>query len=54
MATIISETFADGFQLRLTAKKVRTADDMAHALGIATPMADLCAELWEAAGADAG
>ncbi len=46
---IISETFADGFPLRLMAKDVRTADDMAHALGIATPMADLCAQLWEKA-----
>jgi 3-hydroxyisobutyrate dehydrogenase len=46
---MISETFADGFPLRLMAKDVRTADDMAHALGIATPMADLCAQLWEAA-----
>jgi 3-hydroxyisobutyrate dehydrogenase len=43
---IISETFADGFPLRLMAKDVRTADDMAHALGIATPLADLCAQLW--------
>src|SRR5262249_61358260 len=33
---IISETFDDGFPLRLMAKDVRTADDMAHALGIAT------------------
>src|SRR5262250_2464496 len=46
---IISETFDDGFPLRLMAKDVRTADDMAHALGIATPLADLCAGLWEAA-----
>ena len=46
---IISETFADGFPLRLMAKDVRTADDMAHALGIATPLADLCAQLWQAA-----
>ena len=46
---IISETFADGFPLRLMAKDVRTADDMAHALGIPTPMADICAELWDAA-----
>jgi len=44
---IISETFADGFPLRLMAKDVRTADDMAHALGIATPLADLCAQLWD-------
>jgi len=46
---IIPETFADGFPLRLMAKDVRTADDMAQALGIATPLADLCAQLWEAA-----
>jgi 3-hydroxyisobutyrate dehydrogenase len=46
---IISETFDDGFPLRLMAKDVRTADDMAHALGIATPLADLCARLWDAA-----
>jgi 3-hydroxyisobutyrate dehydrogenase len=46
---IISETFDDGFPLRLMAKDVRTADNMAHALGIATPLADLCARMWEAA-----
>jgi 3-hydroxyisobutyrate dehydrogenase len=46
---IISETFADGFPLRLMAKDVRTADDMAHALDIPAPLADLCAELWGAA-----
>ena len=46
---IISETFADGFPLRLMAKDVRTADDMAHGLGIPTPLADLCAQIWEAA-----
>jgi 3-hydroxyisobutyrate dehydrogenase len=46
---IISQTFADGFPLRLMAKDVRTADDMAGALGIPTPMADLCTQLWEAA-----
>ena len=49
---IISETFAAGFPLRLMAKDVRTADDLAHALGIATPLADLCAELWDAAARD--
>jgi 3-hydroxyisobutyrate dehydrogenase len=46
---IISETFAAGFPLRLMAKDVRTADDLAHALGIAAPLADRCAELWDAA-----
>jgi 3-hydroxyisobutyrate dehydrogenase len=51
---IISQTFADGFPLRLMAKDVRTADDMAHALGIAAPLADLCAELWDAAAKNLG
>jgi 3-hydroxyisobutyrate dehydrogenase len=48
MGTSIFRTgaLADGFPLRLMAKDVRTADDMAHALGIATPLADLCAQLW--------
>ena len=46
---IISQTFADGFPLRLMAKDVRTAGDMARALGIATPLADLSTQLWEAA-----
>jgi len=46
---IISETFDDGFPLRLMAKDVRTADDMAHALRVTTPLADLCAGLWDAA-----
>src|SRR5205085_3291455 len=39
---IISETFDDGFPLRLMAKDVRTADELAHALGLSTPLADLC------------
>jgi len=43
---ILSQTFADGFPLRLMAKDVRTADDMAHALGIPAPLTDLCAKLW--------
>jgi 3-hydroxyisobutyrate dehydrogenase len=46
---IISQTFDDGFPLRLMAKDVRTADELAQALGIATPLADLCAGLWEGA-----
>jgi 3-hydroxyisobutyrate dehydrogenase len=44
---IISEAFNAGFPLRLMAKDVRTADDVGHALGIATPLADLCAKLWD-------
>jgi len=44
---IISQTFNAGFPLRLMAKDVRTADELAHALGLSTPLADLCAELWD-------
>jgi 3-hydroxyisobutyrate dehydrogenase len=46
---IISKSFDAGFPLRLMAKDVRTADDMARKLGVAAPLADLCAELWDAA-----
>jgi 3-hydroxyisobutyrate dehydrogenase len=46
---IISETFDDGFPLRRMAKDVRTAGELAHSLGIAAPLADLCAGLWESA-----
>jgi 3-hydroxyisobutyrate dehydrogenase len=46
---MISQTFNAGFPLRLMAKDVRTADDLAHGLGIATPLADLCAKLWDEA-----
>jgi 3-hydroxyisobutyrate dehydrogenase len=46
---IISETFEDGFPLRLMAKDVRTADELAHSVGIVAPLADVCAGLWDAA-----
>jgi 3-hydroxyisobutyrate dehydrogenase len=49
---IISQTFNAGFPLRLMAKDVRTADELAHDLGIATPLADLCAKLWDDAAAN--
>lgn len=46
---ILSETFAAGFPLRLMAKDVRTADDLAHAVGVRAPLADAVADLWDAA-----
>jgi 3-hydroxyisobutyrate dehydrogenase len=49
---IISQSFNAGFPLRLMAKDVRTADELAHDLGIATPLADLCAKLWDDAAAN--
>jgi 3-hydroxyisobutyrate dehydrogenase len=51
---ILSQSFDSGFPLRLMAKDVRTADDMAHALGLATPFAELCARIWEAAARELG
>jgi len=44
---ILSKTFASGFSAALMAKDVRTADELGHALGLSTPLADLCAELWD-------
>ncbi|MDE2228669.1 MAG: NAD(P)-dependent oxidoreductase [Alphaproteobacteria bacterium] len=49
---ILSETFNAGFPLRLMAKDVRTANDLAHAVGVAAPLADACADLWDAAARD--
>ncbi|MGH6976493.1 MAG: NAD-binding protein, partial [Stellaceae bacterium] len=49
---ILSETFDAGFPLRLMAKDVRTADDLAHAVGVPAPLADAVAELWDAAARD--
>ena len=51
---IISETFADGFPLRLMAKDVRTADELGAAIGVATPLAEACAVLWGEAAARLG
>jgi 3-hydroxyisobutyrate dehydrogenase len=44
---IISKAFNAGFPLWLMAKDVRTADDLAHAIGVPSPFADVCAQLWE-------
>jgi 3-hydroxyisobutyrate dehydrogenase len=44
---IISKAFNAGFPLRLMAKDVRTADSLAHAIGVPVPLADTCAQLWD-------
>jgi len=44
---IISKAFNAGFPLRLMAKDVRTADNLAHAIGVPAPLADACAKLWD-------
>jgi 3-hydroxyisobutyrate dehydrogenase len=41
-------------KLKLMAKDVRTADSLGQALNVATPFADLCADLWDAASKDLG
>jgi 3-hydroxyisobutyrate dehydrogenase len=51
---IISKTFASGFSAALMAKDVRTADELGAAIGIATPLAEACAELWGEAAARLG
>jgi 3-hydroxyisobutyrate dehydrogenase len=44
---MISKTFNAGFPLKLMAKDVRTADSLGRALGVPTPLADRCADLWD-------
>jgi 3-hydroxyisobutyrate dehydrogenase len=51
---IISKAFNAGFPLKLMAKDVRTADDLAHAIGIPSPLADVCAQLWDDASRSLG
>jgi 3-hydroxyisobutyrate dehydrogenase len=51
---ILSKTFASGFSAALMAKDVRTADELGAAIGIATPLAEACAELWGEAAAELG
>jgi 3-hydroxyisobutyrate dehydrogenase len=51
---IISEKFNAGFPLALMAKDVRTADDLAHAIKVPVPFADVCAQLWDDAARSLG
>jgi 3-hydroxyisobutyrate dehydrogenase len=51
---IISKTFASGFSAALMAKDVNTADELGAAIGVATPLAEACAELWDDAAARLG
>jgi 3-hydroxyisobutyrate dehydrogenase len=46
---IISKKFNAGFPLKLMAKDVRTADSLGRAMNVSTPLADLCADLWDGA-----
>ncbi len=51
---IISKTFNAGFPLSLMAKDVRTADVLARAIEVPTPLADLCVKLCDDAPATLG
>jgi 3-hydroxyisobutyrate dehydrogenase len=51
---ILSKTFAAGFTAALMAKDVRTADELAAAIGVATPLAEACSVLWDEAVARLG
>ncbi len=44
---ILSQTWGSGFSVGLMAKDIRSANDLAHALGVPVPLADHCADLWD-------
>lgn len=46
---VIPEKFTSGFALALMAKDIRTADELAHQIGVNAPLADEVAALWDAA-----
>jgi 3-hydroxyisobutyrate dehydrogenase len=46
---VIPSKFTSGFSLALMAKDIRTADELAHQMGVAAPLADKVAALWDAA-----
>ena len=51
---ILSGSFGSGFALALMAKDLGTAADLAHHLGVATPLSDACESLWREARAKLG
>ena len=46
---VIPETYSSGFALALMAKDIQTADELAHQIGVAAPLADEIAAMWNAA-----
>ncbi|MGX7741718.1 NAD(P)-dependent oxidoreductase [Rhodopseudomonas parapalustris] len=46
---VIPEKYTSGFSLALMAKDIRTADELAHQIGVAVPLADQVAALWDEA-----
>lgn len=51
---ILSQSWGSGFSIGLMAKDIRAADELAHRLGVGAPLADHCADLWDAAAKDIG
>jgi 3-hydroxyisobutyrate dehydrogenase len=46
---VIPEKYTSGFSMALMAKDIRTADELAHQIGVNAPLADEVAALWDAA-----
>lgn len=46
---VIPESFTSGFSLALMAKDIRTADELAHQIGVVAPLADKVTALWDGA-----
>ena len=51
---ILSQSWGSGFSIGLMAKDIRTAGDLAEKLGVAAPLAEHCADLWDEAVARIG
>jgi 3-hydroxyisobutyrate dehydrogenase len=46
---MLSKTYASGFSMALMVKDIRTADELAAAIGVPAPLADACTALWDEA-----
>lgn len=51
---VIPENYVSGFSLGLMTKDIRTADELAHEIGVSAPLADQVTALWSAAAQELG
>lgn len=51
---VIPENYVSGFSLGLMTKDIRTADELAHEIGVSAPLADQVTALWSAATQELG
>nr|WP_307707104.1 NAD(P)-dependent oxidoreductase [Rhodopseudomonas sp. B29] len=51
---VIPENYVSGFSLGLMTKDIRTADELAHEIGVNAPLADQVTALWSAAAQELG